>query len=182
MQGSHERGVWSSQSVTFVPAPAGPAVQEMGTELPENATVADLIAEGEEIQWYGSLEDIETGNPLSPATSVTDNTQYYATQTIDGCESAPLTVTVTSALGLDYLDAVHFRFYPNPVRTDLHIQSRTTIDLITVYTLTGQKIMQENGSATESILDLSSLSAGSYLVNVASGSASKSFLIVKVSP
>jgi large repetitive protein len=47
------------------------------------STVGDLQAEGEIIQWYYN----ETGgSPLAPGTVLTD-TVYYASQTLNGCES-----------------------------------------------------------------------------------------------
>ncbi|NLN32034.1 MAG: T9SS type A sorting domain-containing protein [Flavobacteriaceae bacterium] len=60
-------------------------------EFCEGATVADLVAEGTEIKWYDA-EDATM--PLSEDTVLVAGT-YYATQTIDGCESEKLAVEVT---------------------------------------------------------------------------------------
>src|SRR5690606_7040776 len=60
-------------------------------EFCEGATVADLVAEGTEIKWYDA-EDATT--PLTEDTVLVAGT-YYATQTIDGCESEKLAVEVT---------------------------------------------------------------------------------------
>ena len=49
-----------------------------------NATVANLTATGTAIQWY----DAATGGNLLPSTTaLTTATTYYATQTLNGCES-----------------------------------------------------------------------------------------------
>ena len=60
-------------------------------EFCEGATVADLVAEGTEIKWYDA-EDATM--PLTEDTVLVAGT-YYATQTIDGCESEKLAVEVT---------------------------------------------------------------------------------------
>ena len=76
----------------FPPIPTGSATQT----LCPGATVADLEATGTAIQWY----DVPSGGTaLLPSTPLADNTHYYATQTVNGCEStARLDVTVVFAL------------------------------------------------------------------------------------
>lgn len=55
------------------------------------ATVADLVATGTLIQWYS---DAVGGTALAPSTVLATGT-YYATQTLNGCESTRLAVAVT---------------------------------------------------------------------------------------
>ncbi|MFA7686819.1 MAG: choice-of-anchor Q domain-containing protein [Moheibacter sp.] len=54
-------------------------------------TFADIIAEGENLQWY-NIE--EGGSPLDENTELTPGT-YYVSQTINGCESPRTTIVVT---------------------------------------------------------------------------------------
>ena len=75
--------------ITVNPTPEAPVAEAQ--EFCEGATVADLVAEGTEIKWYDA-EDATT--PLSEDTVLLAGT-YYATQTIDGCESEKLAVEVT---------------------------------------------------------------------------------------
>ncbi len=71
------------------PAPTGNPFQLFYT----GATVANLIATGINIQWYS----FSTGGvPLSPSTILVNNNHYFASQTVNGCEStARFDVTVT---------------------------------------------------------------------------------------
>lgn len=69
-------------TVQITPAPTGNSPQTF-CDL-DNATVADLIATGTSIQWYDSLTST---TPLANGDGLT-NTTYYATQTINTCESA----------------------------------------------------------------------------------------------
>jgi len=64
------------------PQPSGPA-----------PTVADLQATGQNIRWYDAAAG---GNLLDPSTLLEDATDYWASQSVDGCESTErLKVTVT---------------------------------------------------------------------------------------
>ena len=54
------------------------------------AAVANLIATGTDVKWYATANDVTA---LAPSTSLTSGT-YYASQTINGCESIRTAVTV----------------------------------------------------------------------------------------
>jgi len=56
------------------------------------ATVANLKATGTAIQWFTTAKG---GMPLTVVTPITDNTVYYVSQTINGCESERVAVTAT---------------------------------------------------------------------------------------
>lgn len=61
------------------------------------AIVSNLIATGTNINWYTSATG---GSALAPTTSLSNGTTYYATQTINGCESPvrlPVTVNISSS-------------------------------------------------------------------------------------
>ena len=81
------------QVTVMINAPAAP------TGIPNqdfcfSGTVADLEANGQNIQWYNSLVGGGT-TPLNPGESLVDGFAYQATQTINGCESQnQFTVTV----------------------------------------------------------------------------------------
>ncbi|MDV7186388.1 T9SS type B sorting domain-containing protein [Lutibacter sp. TH_r2] len=50
----------------------------------ENATLANLIVVGTNIQWYANSSG---GSPLDTSTILADGSTYYATQTVNNCES-----------------------------------------------------------------------------------------------
>ncbi|MET3730829.1 T9SS type A sorting domain-containing protein [Moheibacter stercoris] len=68
-----------------------PAPTAEDQEFCAGATVADLVAEGTEIKWYASLESTEA----LASTEVLVAGSYFATQTIDNCESEKTEVVVT---------------------------------------------------------------------------------------
>jgi len=76
-------------NVTAPAAPIGPLTQAFC----DVATVADLTATGDNIQWYDAATG---GNLLNSTTALTDGQMVYASQTINGCESTDrLEVTVS---------------------------------------------------------------------------------------
>lgn len=82
----------TSVTVTVVntTAPIGNAVQEFCDS--EMATLADLFVTGSNIKWYNSNAGATN---LDTTTTLSNNTTYYATQTVGGCESiSRLSVTV----------------------------------------------------------------------------------------
>nr|WP_294933833.1 T9SS type B sorting domain-containing protein [uncultured Flavobacterium sp.] len=58
----------------------------------DNATISSLIVSGQNLSWYNTAT---AGNTLSPATVLQNNVTYYASQTINNCESERTAVTVT---------------------------------------------------------------------------------------
>ncbi|MDN3688333.1 gliding motility-associated C-terminal domain-containing protein [Cyclobacterium jeungdonense] len=80
---SGERSTQVTINLSAVPpAPQGEGLQEFCA--PGNFTVADLVATGENIQWYLTPEGT---NPLSSETSLESGRTYYAEQQADGCPS-----------------------------------------------------------------------------------------------
>ena len=70
-------------------APTGSASQSFCG----SATVASLVATGSTIQWYDAATG---GNLLTSSTALVDATHYYASQTVNGCESSSrLDITTT---------------------------------------------------------------------------------------
>lgn len=84
-------------TVTTVPAPTGALNQTFCNT--GNLTLANIIVNGTQITWYDSLTG---GNVLPITTPLTTATSYYATQTLNNCESyfrfqVNVTISTTSA-------------------------------------------------------------------------------------
>lgn len=86
----------ASANVVINAQPSTAAPTGAGTQtfcINQNATVNDLVATGTAIQWYLNPTG---GTALSTSTALINNTHYYASQTVTGCESASrLDVLVT---------------------------------------------------------------------------------------
>ncbi|MHC0443757.1 Ig-like domain-containing protein, partial [Flavobacterium sp. 3-218] len=73
----------SSSSVSVIFAPAAPIASDQTFCSSENKTVGNLVATGSDIKWYNNNGTLLPSNQL-----LTNNTNYYATQTVNGCESS----------------------------------------------------------------------------------------------
>lgn len=75
-------------TITSEPLPIANAAQNFCKI--SSPKISDLQITGTSIKWYNAA-----GNPLSSNTVLTDSTKYFASQTLNGCESAKTEITVT---------------------------------------------------------------------------------------
>lgn len=83
-------------NVYTTPAPVATSPQSFCST--QNATVADITITGTNIKWYSS---ISSTIPLPSTTVITNGTIYYATQTLNGCESTnrvPISIVLINTL------------------------------------------------------------------------------------
>ncbi len=75
----------TTASLTVNAIPSAPTGTTPQTLCAANVTVASLTATGTAIQWYA---DASGGTALATSTLLADTNYYYATQTVNGCESS----------------------------------------------------------------------------------------------
>lgn len=169
---------------TFVLTPMTPTGQADQT-FNEGDSLADIEIDGENIQWYdnsGEMPDFPDGmdEPLPLSTVLVDGTTYYASQTIDGVESAErFAVTVHTTAAIETNTFNNLSFYPNPIANVLNIENANGIDRIKLTNALGQSVFTNTVNSNSAQVDVSSLSKGVYFVTIASGSASKTIKIIK---
>ncbi|WP_372936182.1 gliding motility-associated C-terminal domain-containing protein [Seonamhaeicola sp.] len=141
--------------INDTPAPGASTPQEFC----DSATVADLVAIGNAVQWY----DVATGGtPLTSTTALADAKTYYATQTnaTTGCESSTRTAVLVTIYQSPNAG--------NPNTTSIvTCNTNNNIDLFT-----GLDGTQDNGGVwsnndgvgnlTGNIFDATGVSAGTY--------------------
>jgi hypothetical protein len=91
----------------------------------------------------------------------------------------PFTIGVTTTLSSGSFDNANFSAYPNPVKDVLNISYTSEISSVRVINMIGQEVLSKNINATSSQVDMSQLSAGTYIVNVTVGDAIKTLKVVK---
>lgn len=79
-------------TVTIATSPSVPTTSNQMFCENELATIANLIITGQNVKWYTSET---TSNEILATTLLQNNTNYYATQTVNGCESARKVINVT---------------------------------------------------------------------------------------
>ncbi|RZJ69062.1 MAG: T9SS type A sorting domain-containing protein [Flavobacterium sp.] len=89
------------------------------------------------------------------------------------------TVTVQTVMGIEENKDVSFEYYPNPVTDVLTISARENITSIKMFDLNGRLILEAAGGNPVSKIYMANYNAGTYLVQVTAGGATKSISVVK---
>lgn len=85
-----------------------------------------------------------------------------------------------NSLGTDDVAKSDFNYYPNPVKNTLNIQSDKKITSVAIYNMAGQMVQNQKLNSNNSLLNLSTLSSGIYLVKaVLENGQIETFKIVK---
>jgi len=159
--------------VNTVLPPTGTATQDFTT----GQTLQDFIVVGQNIRWYDAAAG---GSELQISSVISSGTVYYASQTVNGCES-PLRLPITAGidLGTDSFNASKLKYYPNPVDQILNLEYVQAISSVSVYNLLGQRVLIENPNNTAVKIDMSGLNPGTYFVNINSENNSKTVKVIK---
>ena len=133
-----------ASSVTFYTAPN------------ENATETDLTL----VQ--------QQSNQCGPGTSASIFTLAGQAYYVFVLNSGAVTDIVIDGTNLGVSDNAisGFSYYPNPSNGVLNLQSVDNIEHVSLYNLLGQRVLDNQVNATESKLDVSGLSTGTYLMKV----------------
>ncbi|MEL1252913.1 T9SS type A sorting domain-containing protein [Flavobacterium sp. DGU38] len=175
----------------FIINPSAPLINgknAINFDFTPGQTLADIVVDGQNIKWYSSPNSLsgktsksaETTLPLT--TILVDGTTYYASQTINGVESAQrLAVTAKSNGALSNEDFVlpNFKFYPNPVKNKLALSNTGNIDEVEILAVSGKSVLVKKINDIHSEIDLSNISTGVYFLKVKSEGKTKTIKIVK---
>ncbi|HNP32820.1 MAG TPA: T9SS type A sorting domain-containing protein [Flavobacterium sp.] len=160
-----------------VPPPHAPRYQN----LAPGSTLADVVVSGSGIRWYAAAVGKAINTTELPLTTMlSDNTTYYASQTVNGNESVerqPVTVHLT--LGVVDSDLVSVDYSPNPVKSNLTIKSSNTIDAISIMNILGQTIKKATYNQSEIVIDMNDFRTGTYFVRINSADRAKVFKVIK---
>lgn len=116
----------------------------------------------------------------SQVTFTADGTStYYIMVEGYGSNTGIFEMAVTCVLSNEDFDNSNFTAYPNPVKDVLNVSYTSEISSIRVINMIGQEVISKTINATSSQVDMSQLSAGTYIVNVAVGDAVKTLKVVK---
>lgn len=137
-------------------------------------TLANLSVTGTNLQWYTSL----TGGSLLPLNTVLVNgATYYVSQTVNGCESSRIAITVTQNLSNEDFLVAGFTIYPNPTTSLLNFKSAIQVEKILIYNMLGQLVQEEKVNALEGSINIENLAQGTYIVKV--NDVAKGYTVIK---
>lgn len=157
------------------PTPEAPiAEEEQFFETGDSLEDLEVEATGD-LTWY---EDEDGTIVLPEDTELVDETNYYVSQTIDGCESELVPITVFLQMSVDKNENVLISVYPNPVSNILNINTEKSIDFIEVYDLTGRKLTTID-KFEENQLDFSTYATGVYMIQIKAGKSTQTIRVIK---
>ena len=160
-------------SVQNTAAPTGVATQDFTT----GQTVADFTVVGQNIVWYSDA----TGSTVLPATTLlVSGTTYYASQTINGCESMTrLAVTAGTDLKSPTFEVRNLLYYPNPVVDVLTVSYSDAIQGVQLYNILGQMVYNRSTNTSQVTIDMAAMAAGTYLMQVTVKGITKNVKVMK---
>lgn len=131
----------------------------------------------------GCDDDTGTDNfSLEPLTGLTPGETLYIGvwkwgNSLDG--DFLLSVYDASLLSNPVFEAGNFKSYPNPVKDILNLSYDKEISDVVVFNLIGQEVMTKTINSNQSKVDMSALSAGTYLVKITADNQVQTIKVVK---
>ncbi|KAA5531764.1 Ig-like domain-containing protein [Paenimyroides baculatum] len=178
-----ENGCETARAAVYITVNARPnsPTGNSNQTIVDYGEVKNLKANETNVIWFASYNDaVNNVNPLPIYTPLQDGKTYYGVLIGTGnCASLPMAVTVKIALGLNDLDLASLKYYPNPVDSELTVSYKEAIKLIEVYDILGKQIKTQKFDANDVRLDVSTLSAGTYMVKVHTNAGSQFIKIIK---
>ncbi len=151
-------------------------VGEENQDYIEGETLADLDVTGENLMWYS---DEELTLQLDESALLENGETYYVIQTVDGCVSPYLAVTVNQVLSTGQFDNNAFNYHPNPVSDKFYLSYSKEIKTVTVFNTLGQQVLHKAINSAEASMDFSNYSKGSYFIKVQAENGEKMIKIIK---
>ena len=166
----------TSLSVTVIAPPPSPSGANNQT-VSQGSTLANLLVTGQDVQWYA---DPFGGAPLPLNTPLVNLTTYYASQTINGCESQErFPVIVQLTLSNNEFGSIGIVYSPNPVIDILNIKASTILKHAKICNVLGQSIFQQRFNSNDIQLNMSDVPTGTYFVIVESDNRKETFKVLK---
>ena len=114
---------------------------------------------------------------LTPGTTLYIGVWTYST-TVGGDGDFQLSA-YDASLSNNAFSNSNFTFYPNPVKDILNLSYSQNISKVQVINLLGQEMIVKTMNETQGQIDMSPLSAGTYLVKVTSEEQVKTIKVIK---
>jgi len=178
-----QNGCETARTAVYITVTARPNAPTGNTTqiFVDYAEVRQLKANEANVIWFASYNDaVNNNNALPIYTPLQEDKTYYGVLLGPGnCVSLPIAVKVKITLGLNDLDLASLKYYPNPVDSELTVSYKEAIKLIEVYDILGKQIKTQKFDSNDVRIDISTLSAGTYMVKVHTNAGSQFIKIVK---
>ena len=127
----------------------------------------------------GTCSDPNTSNPSGLTVGQTYYLRVYSWSAGSKIVNFNVCIGTDPALSANSFDNASFVAYPNPVKDVFNLSYTSEISSVRVLNLLGQEVVSKAVNANSTQIDMSQLSAGTYIVNVTVGDAVKSIKVIK---
>lgn len=152
-------------TVSSTLAPTGQSTQSFNA----GDALSALTVNGSNIKWYASAVDAALHqNELPAQTLIVNNTTYYATQTVSGCESTSSFAVLAYNVSLGTEQAaghLKIQIYPNPARETVAFTGNAKISRVVIFSADGRKAAEKTLNADRKI-NIQDLTQGIYLLQI----------------
>jgi hypothetical protein len=138
------------------------------------------------IQWYKDGEAIEGAN--SQNLEIDAEGTYYVVAAPPFCpdsssssEGLPFVISMNAdcQLSVQNPNSIEVSLLPNPAKDFLAINARQAVDMVNIYTTTGQLVVSQKIGSTTGKVAIAGLASGVYIAEVTANGASRKIKIVK---
>lgn len=129
----------------------------------DGETLNDLEVQGSNLTWYA---DGSGQNVLEGTTELTDGTTYYVSQTMEGCESEFLAITVRNVTGINEASSKRIKIYPVPASDVLRLSSTEIVNSIEIFNTMGQSVKSINSNEMDGSIYIGDLAKGLYIIQL----------------
>ncbi|HLV23770.1 MAG TPA: T9SS type A sorting domain-containing protein [Moheibacter sp.] len=197
--------VYGEQNVTFYGFMSpnvdmfliSPEVMPGNYDLSYDAAVNGDIVDGItlEIGTVASNEDVSSFTPIYPATDlsseiltisqviqITEEKRYFAIKihtTAPHSAASIDNLVLTQRLGVNDVNEVKVSAYPNPVIDQLNLTSGENIQEVKIFNTVGQLVQTVKPNNKSSVVNVSALKAGVYVVQVVTGKDVQTLKVLK---
>ena len=149
-----------------------------GSETHEDA-VGEPLYDGLQASWVNetiSLTDYLENEIRIRFKLVSDNSQRR-----DGFYFDDLKInTISSNLGINTQNPHQLKIYPNPSKDEVYIKTNLTNYNVSIYNLIGKEVLKLQNQNRETLLDISSLNQGLYLIELEANTSIHTFKLIKL--
>ncbi|RFN60117.1 T9SS C-terminal target domain-containing protein [Marixanthomonas ophiurae] len=169
-------GVWYN----FVPNGDGDVTASITS--PAGASVVTFFEASDENASETDLTLVNQGtNQCLPGTSTTINTtagQAYYVFVVNTGGPTDITIDGTN-LGTEDNAIEGFSYYPNPADSSLTLRAIDTIENVAIYSILGQKVIDQTIGNVSTELNISALSTGTYIMKVSVNGEIGTYKVIK---